>query len=933
MKFFQKINANLCSVSFLSAIIAPNLLYYKGEKMRNFLSCCEVAKNGYETAKFGYKIAKKALTTSASVLKTGTSTLKMSLLGLGVAGLFASGAAAAELQDIMKARNLSEKDVLAAAKTYQPSGRKDEFVVFSSGGQSGQVIVYGVPSMRIYKYIGVFTPEPWQGYGYDVESKKVLKQGAIRGKDITWGDTHHPNFTEKNGEYVGDYLFINDKANPRVAVIDLKSFETKQIVVNPIMKSEHGGSFVTPNTEYVIEASQYAAPLDNNYHAIEDYEASYRGAITFWKFDYSKGRIDESKSFSLELPPYMQDLSDAGKGESMGWGFTNSFNSEMYTGGIEKGLPPNEAGMSRNDTDFLHIYNWQILEKLAKNASNYKVINGHKVIPIDVAVKNNALFLIPEPKSPHGVDVSPNGRYIIVGGKLDTHTTVYDFKKIKQLISQKKFAGKDPYGIPILDMKAALHGQVELGLGPLHTSFDSKDGIVYTSLYVDSQVVKWDYKNLKVLDRVNVHYNIGHLDTMEGKSAKPIGKYAIALDKLSIDRFNPVGPLHPQNHQLIDISGAKMELTYDLPIPLGEPHDVVSISASKLKPHITYKMGTDSRGDKQSVGMTLAGQERIVRNGKNVTIYATLVRSHINPERIEVEKGDNVTIYLTNLERAQDETHGFAIDIYNVHASIEPGKTVSVNFKADMEGVYPYYCTEFCSALHLEMMGYLLVKDPSKKYESARKTQLQKFTKEQLEAEYKKVIATNKATDEVIQNVVAFLKEKNYQKYPKVKALVDDALDQYGKIPEVKKKADAAYKKGDTNEAILWEYQVWQYMVKTADVGLRAKNNLAKELATPMSKAAARGEEAYLRGGCNGCHVIGQVSSGPDLTGTLLRHENPEKWVFEFIKNPAKFYNDPYIAQLINFFNLRMPNQNMKDSEIKDIIEYMKWIDENAGLH
>ena len=879
--------------------------------MRNFLSCRGVV-NGYNAVK---------------------KTLIAGVLGAGVAGLLASSAGAAELQDIMKARNLSEKDVLAAAKTYQPSGRKDEFVVFSSGGQSGQVIVYGVPSMRIYKYIGVFTPEPWQGYGYDVESKKVLKQGAIRGKDITWGDTHHPNFTEKNGEYVGDYLFINDKANPRVAVIDLKSFETKQIVVNPIMKSEHGGSFVTPNSEYVIEASQYAAPLDNNYHAIEDYEASYRGAITFWKFDYSKGRIDESKSFSLELPPYMQDLSDAGKGESMGWGFTNSFNSEMYTGGIEKGLPPNEAGMSRNDTDFLHIYNWQILEKLAKNSSNYKLINGHKVIPIDVAVKNNALFLVPEPKSPHGVDVSPNGRYIIVGGKLDTHTTVYDFKKIKQLISQKKFAGKDPYGIPILDMKAALHGQVELGLGPLHTSFDSKDGIVYTSLYVDSQVVKWDYKNLKVLDRVNVHYNIGHLDTMEGKSAKPIGKYAIALDKLSIDRFNPVGPLHPQNHQLIDISGAKMELTYDLPIPLGEPHDVVSISASKLKPHITYKMGTDSRGDKQSAGMTLAGQERVVRNGKNVTVYATLVRSHINPERIEVEKGDNVTIYLTNLERAQDETHGFAIDIYNVHASIEPGKTVSVNFKADMEGVYPYYCTEFCSALHLEMMGYLLVKDPSKKYESARKTQLQKFTKEQLEAEYKKVIATNKATDEVIQNVVTFLKEKNYQKYPKVKSLVDDALDQYGKIPEVKKKADAAYKKGDTNEAILWEYQVWQYMVKTADVGLRAKNNLAKELATPMSKAAARGEEAYLRGGCNGCHVIGQVSSGPDLTGTLLRHENPEKWVFEFIKNPAKFYNDPYIAQLINFFNLRMPNQNMKDSEIKDIIEYMKWIDENAGLH
>lgn len=855
-------------------------------------------------------------------------------LALGAAlCMVSSSFAASELETIMKKRNLSEKDILAAAKTYQPSGKRDEFIVFSSGGQSGQVIVYGVPSMRIYKYIGVFTPEPWQGYGYDNESKAILKGGAIRGKEISWGDTHHPNFSEKNGEYMGDYLFINDKANPRIAVINLKDFETTQIVVNPIMKSEHGGSFVTPNTEYVIEASQYAAPLDNDWHPIDEYEAVYRGAITMWKFNYQSGKIEENKSFSLELPPYMQDLSDAGKGISMGWAFTNSFNSEMYTGGIQKGLPPFEAGMSRNDTDYLHVYNWQILEKLVADKKNYKVINGHKVIPIEVAVKNNALFLIPEPKSPHGVDVTPDGRYIIVGGKLDTHASVYDFTKIKALIDKKDFAGKDPFGIPILDMKKSLHGQVELGLGPLHSTFETKDGIVYTSLYVDSQVVKWDYKNLKVLDRVNVHYNIGHLDSMEGKSAKPKGKYVIALDKLSIDRFNPVGPLHPQNHQLIDIGGAKMELIYDMPIPLGEPHDVISISASKLNPHVSYKMGTNSRTGKEHKGMTLAGQERIERNGNKVSVYATLVRSHINPEHIEVNKGDEVTIYLTNLERAQDETHGFGIDIYNVHASIEPGKTSSVTFKADMEGVFPYYCTEFCSALHLEMMGYLLVKDPKKKYESARKANLLKLTPEQLKAEYDKVIATNKATDDVIQSVVAFLKEKQYEKFPKVKRLVEDALDQYGKIAEVKAKADEAYKKGDLNNAILWEYQVWQYMVKTADVGLRAKNNLTRELATPMSAIAAKGEEAYLKGGCNGCHVIGQVSSGPDLTGVLLRHENAEKWVSDFIKNPASKYEDDYVKAMINYFNLRMPNQNMSDEEIKNIIEYLKWIDENAGLN
>lgn len=855
--------------------------------------------------------------------------LKALPIGIILSSFCFAAYASSELDTIMKARGLSEKDILAAAKTYQPSGRKDEYLVFSSGGQSGQVIVYGVPSMRIYKYIAVFTPEPWQGYGYDEESKKVLEGGKINGRAMTWGDSHHPAFTEKNGEYTGDYLFINDKANPRLAVIDLKTFETVQIVSNPVIKSEHGGAFVTPNSEYVLEASQYAAPLDRNYHPLEAFENAYRGAVTLWKFDLDKGRINEAESLTLELPPYNQDLSDAGKGVSDGWAFINSFNTEMYTGGIEAGLPPNEAGMSRNDHDYLHVFNWKKIAELGKDPKNVKVINGHRVVPIEVAVANDALFLIPEPKSPHGVDVSPDGKYLVIGGKLDTHASVYDFEKIKKLIDAKDYAGKDTFGIPILDMKKSLHGQVELGLGPLHTAFDSKDGVLYTSLYVDSQVVRWDYKKLKVLDRINVHYNIGHLDSMEGKSTKPKGDWLLALDKLSIDRFNPVGPLHPQNHQLIDISGPKMELTYDLPIPLGEPHDVVSIAADKLTPKVTFDIGTDSRTEKPSPYATLAGQERVERDGNNVTVYATMVRSHINPERITVNKGDHVKIHLSSLERAQDETHGFAVDSMNVHASLEPGKTVTVEFDATEEGVFPYYCTEFCSALHLEMMGYLMVKDPNKQY-AAVDAKGTKLTPEQLQAQYKKIVDTNKATDAVIQTVVKYLKEKGYEKYPAVNSMVTDALDQYGKIPEVKSKADAAASKGDLDQAVLWENQVWQYMVKTADVGLRAKARLARELATPISEAAGRGEKAYLRGGCNGCHVIGQVSSGPDLTGSLKR--KGEQWVYEFTMDPESKFNEPYTKGMIHYFNLRMPNQHMTSEETKDIVEYMKWIDNNADL-
>lgn len=859
--------------------------------------------------------------------------LLSSLALIGALGATVSFAATeSALDKVMKEKGLSEADVVRAAKTYNPTGVHDKYLVFSSGGQSGQIMVYGVPSMRLLKYIGVFTPEPWQGYGFDEESKKVLAQGKIRGKDITWGDTHHPSLSETDAKVDGKWLVVNDKANPRIAVIDLHDFETKQIVVNPVFKSEHGGSFFTQDSEWIIEAAQYAAPFDNDYHPIEDYKETYRGGVTMWKFDPKKGRIQEKDSYTIELPPYMQDLSDAGKKVSHGWGFTNSFNSEMYTGGIEVGMPPNEAGMSRNDTDYLHVYNWQKLAELAKDPKNVKIVNNHRVVPMDIAIKNDALFLIPEPKSPHGVDVDPTGEYIVVCGKLDTHASVYSFSKIQNLIKNKEYAGKDPYGIPILDMKKALHGQVELGLGPLHNQYSNVDGEIYTSLYVDSQVVKWNFKTLKVLDRVNVHYNIGHLCGMESNTADPQGDYIIALNKLSIDRFNNVGPLHPQNHQLIDIRGGKMDMLVDMPIPLGEPHDAVAIRASKLNPEVRYEMGTNTRTNTVHEGKTLAGQERIERNGSDVKVYATLVRSHINPERITVNKGDNVTFYVTNLERAEDETHGFTVDNYNVHASVEPGKTSSIKFKADMEGVFPYYCTEFCSALHLEMMGYLMVKDPNKKYDSVQKLKMATMSKEQLKAEYDKTVATNKATDDVIQSVVKFLKDNHYEKHDVVKNLVNDALDQYGKIAEQKKLSDAAVKEGDLEKAVLFENMIWQYMVKTADVGIRAKDLLVKFVATKQSPAAAKGETAFNEGGCSGCHVIGKVSSGPDLTGVLGRHENGEKWVAEFIKDPKPKFDEPYVKAMIDFFNLRMPNQNMKDEEVKNIIEYLKWVDSNANL-
>ncbi len=739
-------------------------------------------------------------------------------LGLGAS----SGAwAAKSLEDVMKERGLTQKDLLAAAKTYTPTGGRDEYLAFSSGGQSGHVIVYGIPSMRILKYIGVFTPEPWQGYGFDDESKAVLADGDILGKKINFGDTHHPAFSETEGEYNGRYLFINDKANPRLAVIDLHDFETKQIVVNPFFKSEHGGAFVTPNTEYVMEATQYAAPFSNDFVPLEEFNEKYRGGLTYWSFDDKKGRLDLANSFTFELPPYSQDLSDAGKNASYGWGFTNSFCSERYVGGIERGRPPFEAGCSQKDTDFLHVTNWKKAEALVK-AGKVKKSKGTYLIPMAQAIQEELLYLIPEPKSPHGVDVNPKGTHIIVSGKLDSHAWVYSWAKIQKAIKDKKFEGKDPYGIPIIAMKDALHAQVQVGLGPLHTQYDSKECVVYTSIYVDSMVTKWDYCEGKVLDQLHIHYNIGHLVAMEGDSASPDGKYLVSLNKLAIDRFNPVGPLHPQNHQLIDISGDKMQLLYDMPLPLGEPHYVVAIKADKLKPVVRYKSGWNSRTDSKSPYKTRAGREKVVKKDGVTHVYGTVIRSHITPEIIEVEEGETVSLHFTNLERAEDETHGFAMFRGDVNLSIEPGKTVSHTFVADKAGVYPYYCTEFCSALHLEMQGYLLVKPKGYKAKAGKMAEGQKYTK----ADYDKQVKTNNDTQAVINSVVGFITSHNYKDFPEVVSLVVDATDQLGFADEAKKKSEGFAAKGDYQNATLWAGQHWQYQVKTADMGLRAKTYL-----------------------------------------------------------------------------------------------------------
>lgn len=627
----------------------------------------------------------------------------------------------AALTKVANERKLNVDDLTAAAKTYTPSGRKDEYVLFSSGGQSGQVFAFGVPSMRLLRSIAVFTPESWQGYGFAGKDDRVQEQLKINGKLVPWGDTHHPGLSETKGEYDGQFLFIGDKANARVGVIDLRDWETKQIVKNPLTVSDHGASFVTPDTDYVIEGGQYATVLGYGYAPPEEYKKSYRGMVTLWKFDREKGRIDEASSFAMELPPYWQDLADAGKAASDGFLFINSFNTEMATGGIEKGNPPFEAGASKKDTDYLHIIDWRKAEQAFK-AGKAKKINGFSVILLDTSIAEGLLYFTPEPKSPHGVDVTPNGQYMVVAGKLDPHVTVYSIEKVKKAIADKKFSGKDEYGVPVLDFDSVKEAQVELGLGPLHTQFDDK-GYAYTSLFLDSAVARWslggEYAKLhdeqpwKLVTKTSVQYNIGHLCAAEGDTVSPDGRFLISMSKWSVDRYLPTGPLLPQNFQLLDIGapGTAMPVLYDMPVGVGEPHYCQMIKADKLKTWTVYpQVGWNPHTQSLDSNAPKVGKEGVVREGTNVTVNMTAIRSHFTPEHVEVNQGDTVTWRIVSTETTIDATHGFCIGGYNINLSIEPGEFVEFTFLADKPGTYPFYCTEFCSALHLEMMGYLHIK-------------------------------------------------------------------------------------------------------------------------------------------------------------------------------------------------------------------------------
>jgi nitrous-oxide reductase len=603
----------------------------------------------------------------------------------------------------------------AAEKAYVAPGKYDQFYNFVSGGFSGQLSVYGLPSGRLFRVIPVFSVDPEKGYGYNEETKPMLNTSH---GFVPWDDLHHVEMSQTNGEIDGRWVFVNGNNTPRVARVDLKTFRTAEIIELPNSAGNHSSPFITENTEYVVAGTRFSVPPDdvNGDVPLNTYKQNFKGYLSFINVDKNNGGM--KIAFQIKAPGVDFDLSHAGKGKSHGWFFFSCYNSEQANTLLE-------VNASQRDKDFIMAVNWKKAEeyiaagkgrkqtvKYAHNVFDEKTQTAksemrNEVLVLDAQELKDLCYMIPCPKSPHGCDVDPTGEYIVGSGKLAALIPVFSFDKLQKAIAAKDFAGEYE-GIPVVKYESVLHGEVQKpGLGPLHTEFDG-NGNAYTSFFVSSEVVKWSIKDLKVLDRVPTYYSIGHLCVPGGDSKKPYAKYLIAYNKITKDRYLPVGPELPQSAQLFDISGSKMQLILDFPT-IGEPHYAQAAPASLIQGNSVKFFKIDenahpyvSRGEAAT---------KVVRQGNQVHVYMTVIRSHIAPDNIEgIRVGDEVYFHVTNLEQDWDVPHGFAIKgANNAELIILPGETTTLKWIAERPGIFPMYCTDFCSALHQEMQGYVRV--------------------------------------------------------------------------------------------------------------------------------------------------------------------------------------------------------------------------------